>query len=231
MNKINFSIVIPVLNEEKNITGLTFKIKKFCKNYIYEIIYVDDNSLDNSSKILNKLELKNNNLKYYIRKNKKKDLSASIFLGIKKSKYSNIIVMDGDLQHDPKYLPKIIKLFKLYNPDFIVCSRNFKKRSGLSLLRYFSSIFLILIIKVLFGSKLSDPMSGFFMFKKKIFFKYKNQMHGKGFKFLFDIFYQKKVKFKFIEYKIRFMKRKKNVSKMNFLVLFHLFISIFKKIF
>ena len=231
MNKINFSIIIPVLNEEKNIFELYSKIKKFTKNYIYEVIFIDDNSTDNSKKVLNKLQSKYKHFKFFIRKKKNKDLSLSISLGIKKSKYKNIIIMDGDLQHDPRYLPKIINLFNLHNPDFVICVRDFKKKIGLSVIRYFSSIFLILIIKFFFNSKLSDPMSGFFMFKKKVYKKYKKKMYGRGFKFLFDIFYQKDEKFKYIEYKIKFARRKKNVSKMNLLVLLHLFISMIKKIF
>ena len=56
-------------------------------------------------------------------------------------------------------------------------------------------------------------------------------MYGKGFKFLFDILYQKKTKFRICEYKIVFKNRKKHLSKMNKTVLYHLIISIIKKIF
>ena len=52
MKNFYYSIIIPVLNEEKNIYKLTLKIKKYCKNYNYEVIFVDDNSLDGSQKIL-----------------------------------------------------------------------------------------------------------------------------------------------------------------------------------
>ena len=40
--------------------------------------------------------------------NKEKDLSKSCIQGFNNSKYKNILVMDGDLQHDPKYIPKLI---------------------------------------------------------------------------------------------------------------------------
>ena len=51
MKNFYYSIIIPVLNEEKNIYKLTHKIKKYCKNYNYEVIFVDDNSIDGSQKI------------------------------------------------------------------------------------------------------------------------------------------------------------------------------------
>ena len=52
--KKNLSIVVPVLNESNNIQYLTDKIIKNLININYEIIFVDDNSIDNSHKILRK---------------------------------------------------------------------------------------------------------------------------------------------------------------------------------
>ena len=72
MKNFYYSIIIPVLNEEKNINKLTLKIKKYCKNYNYEVIFVDDNSLDGSQKILQSLSKKFKNINFHIRKEKKK---------------------------------------------------------------------------------------------------------------------------------------------------------------
>ncbi len=229
MKNFYYSIIIPVLNEEKNIYKLTLKIKKYCKNYNYEVIFVDDNSLDGSQKILHSLSKKFKNINFHIRKEKKKDLSASIILGIKKSKYNSIVVMDGDLQHDPKYLPNIFDIYNKNKPDFLICVRDFKKRRGLSILRYFASLALILVVNTLLHKKTSDPMSGFFIFKKKLFYKYRRSLFGRGFKFLFDILYQKN-NFKVIEHKILFKKRKNNSSKMSLRILLSLVFLIFKKL-
>ncbi len=227
----SFSIIIPILNENENISILFNRIKKNCQKHLYEIIFVDDNSTDGSIETLKKIVKNNNKLKYFVRKNKVNDLCMSISLGISKSKYENILVMDGDLQHDPNYLPRIMEIFIKKNSDFLICVRDFKKNSGLSILRSFSSRLLIFIVNVLFGKKVSDPMSGFFIFKKKIFFQFKNRMYGKGFKFLFDLLYQKNAKFVIHEYEIVFKNRKKHFSKMNKTVLYHLIISIIKKVF
>ena len=227
----SFSIIIPILNENENISILFNRIKKNCQKHLYEIIFVDDNSTDGSIETLKKIVKNNNKLKYFVRKNKVNDLCMSISLGISKSKYENILVMDGDLQHDPNYLPRIMEIFIKKNSDFLICVRDFKKNSGLSILRSFSSRLLIFLVNVLFGKKVSDPMSGFFIFKKKIFFQFKNRMYGKGFKFLFDLLYQKNAQFVIHEYEIVFKNRKKHFSKMNKTVLYHLIISIIKKVF
>ncbi len=106
MNK-SCSIVIPILNEEKNILKLISLILKHFKIKNFEVIFVDDNSKDNSISILKKIKKKN--IRYFVRK-EKNDLSQSCFLGIKKSKYENVIIMDGDLQHHPKYLMNMYDL-------------------------------------------------------------------------------------------------------------------------
>ena len=135
-NKKNLSIVIPVLNESNNIQFLTDKIIKNLKNIEFEVIFVDDNSKDNSYKILKSLQKK-----YYffnpIFRKKERDLTQSCFDGIRKSKFDKILIMDGDMQHDPKYiLPMHNKMNKL-NCDIVVGARPLSKgpNQGLSEIR------------------------------------------------------------------------------------------------
>ena len=111
-NKIaNLSIVIPILKESKNIERLVNDISKNLELDNYEILFIDDNSCDGSEEILKKINQKNNKIKYFIRKNEKKDLSKSCILGFEKSIYNNILVMDGDLQHDPQDINKLINVY------------------------------------------------------------------------------------------------------------------------
>ena len=225
MNK--FSVVIPTYNERQNIALLINKIDKYLRNFFYEIIVIDDNSEDGTKLVLKEIKSSKKNFLFYIRKKEKRDLSQSLILGIKKTKFNNIIIMDGDLQHNPKYLPKIVRIFFRKKIDFLVCVRNFKKRSGLSIIRYFASLLLILFINIFLGKRASDPMSGFFIFKKKIYTSNKKNIYGKGFKLLFDLIYSSTEPFKIKEYKIIFNKRKNNKSKMSLKVIFHMLAAIF----
>ena len=52
----NLSIVIPILNENKNLINLTSRIHKNVKKINFEIIFVDDNSNDGSKTTLQKLK-------------------------------------------------------------------------------------------------------------------------------------------------------------------------------
>lgn len=210
-----FSIILPVLNEEKNIEKLIFLISKYLKGYIFEIIFIDDNSSDKTREVMQKYISKK--IKYILRTSNH-DLTLSCFLGIQKSKYKNIIIMDSDLQHDPKYLPKMVNLYFLKKLDFVVAVRNFNEDQELGAIRTFSSIFLSYIFNYFLGYRVSDPMSGFFMFKKSIYYKYRHHLFGKGWKILADLIYNKE-KFLIKELRIKFLRRSENKSKMNLKVL------------
>jgi len=215
----NVSIIIPAFNEEKNIQPLTKKILKNLKKFEFEIIFVDDNSNDESKSILLSLSKKYKFFNPILRK-KQRDLTQSCFDGIEKSKYQNILIMDADLQHNPKYIPKMIKKFNK-KIDVIIGARKLilGKNKGLSETRRYASIILIYLFQV-FKIKTVDPMSGFFMFKKKIYVKNKSRFFGKGFKILADILINSKSKLITKDIYIDFDRRYKDKSKMNFKILF-----------
>ena len=116
---MKFSIVIPVFNEGNNLSLLVQKINHFLKKYKYEIIIVDDSSTDDSKNILKKLKKKFKNLKVIFR-NKKRDLSKSCSEGFEIAKYDYVLVMDGDLQHNPKYIPLMVSKFDRNKCDFVI---------------------------------------------------------------------------------------------------------------
>ena len=67
MNKI--CIIIPVYNEEENIQKLFKKIKKL--KIKFDILFVEDNSTDNTRSEIKKLVKKNKYIKYIFREKKK----------------------------------------------------------------------------------------------------------------------------------------------------------------
>jgi len=225
-----FTIVIPVYNESKNLRILIPKIYNELKNIKFELIIVDDNSNDETSTILKRFKKKN--FKHIIRK-KERDLSKSCIEGFKKASSKNIIVMDGDLQHKPSDIKKFLSIFYKNRPDFVIGTRDlFKnKKHNLNFLRLFASRILILIVNSLLGNKTSDPMSGFFMFKKSVFKKSQKKLIKKGYKILLDLLYINNQRVRVIDVSINFDSRTKGKSKMNLKILYYLISMIIKKFF
>ncbi len=225
---MDLSIVIPLFNEEKNINKLYKKLCQIFKKKNVEIIFVDDNSYDSSSKILKELSKKDRRVVHLHRK-KERDLTQSCIDGFIISKFNNILVMDCDLQHSPMDIKSMITKYIKEKADFVIGTRDFKKKHiGLSYTRSLASISLTLIINIFLGKKLNDPMSGFFLFRKKIFFKVKKKLFGKGYKILFDMIYLSDHKTKVIEHEITLYKRNSGDSKMKFKTLLQIILQILR---
>ena len=218
------SIVIPILNESENIKLLIPEISKnikILKILKYEIILVDDNSEDQIELVVRKLRKKFKSLKLLIRRKKDKDLSKSCILGFEKSKYKNILVMDGDFQHHPKYILNLVKNINKTNCDIVVGARDLTstKKTKLSIFRLGSSFIVTTFLNIALGKKTSDPLTGFFLFKKEIYKKNKKQLFAKGYKILADLIYSSKEKLNIVDVGINFGNRARGESKMSFKIL------------
>jgi len=218
------SIVIPILNESENIKLLVpeiFKRLKKLKIKKTEIILVDDNSKDQIETVVKKLRKKFKLIKLLIRKKENKDLSKSCILGFEKSKYKNILVMDGDFQHHPKYIINLVKIFKKSNCDIAVGARDLTsiKKTKLSIFRLGSSLIVTTFLNITLGKKTSDPLTGFFLFKKKIYKNNRKKLFAKGYKILADLIYSSKKKLSVIDVNINFGNRAKGESKMSLKIL------------
>jgi dolichol-phosphate mannosyltransferase len=229
------SIIIPILNESENIKLLIPKISKnikILKIQKYEIILVDDNSEDQIKLVVRKLRKKFKSLKLLIRRRRNKDLSKSCILGFEKSKYKNILVMDGDFQHHPKYILNLVKNINKTNCDIVVGARDLTstKKTKLSIFRLGSSFIVTTFLNIALGKKTSDPLSGFFLFKKKIYKKNKKHLFAKGYKILADLIYSSKEKLNIIDVGINFGNRARGESKMSLKILIILVSFITQKI-
>lgn len=110
------SVVVPMYNEEGNAKLLHEEILEACKNmeFDFEIIFVDDGSSDETSKICKGLKpLK------YIRMRKNFGQTAAMDAGIKASKYDYIVTMDGDRQNDPADIPKLVDYLEENDLDIV----------------------------------------------------------------------------------------------------------------
>lgn len=230
---MNYSIIVPIFKEEKNIAKMINKVQSELnkKKIKYELIFVDDDSHDGSKNIF---EInKNKKTRFFIRKRKPRDLSKSVLYGSKKSKYNNLIVMDGDLQHNPKDINKLINKFEKTNCDIVIGSRkliNYKK-ANLNPLRFIFSKLLNQIFNRLFNQKILDPMSGFFLIKKNIIKNVEKHLVLLGYKILIDIILSSNKKLDIKEVYINFRIRDKGFSKMRLKILLQLIVFILIKYF
>jgi glycosyltransferase involved in cell wall biosynthesis len=149
------SIIIPAYNEENVIGNLVNEIQIKLQNTYqpnqYEILVVDDGSNDKTSKLAKKAGAKVLRHPYNIGN------GAAVKKGMRNAKGKMILLMDGDGQHNPEYIPKLIELSKQY--DMVIGSRLSWK--GTSWHRTIANIFFNKFSSWLINRKIIDLTSGF----------------------------------------------------------------------
>ena len=104
---LELTVVIPTLNEEKNIPIIFEKVSNALKGVNWEMVIVDDNSTDRSPEVMREMARKHHNFRF-IRRIGRSGLSTACIEGMLTSSAPFIAVMDADGQHDPSLIWKSI---------------------------------------------------------------------------------------------------------------------------
>ena len=172
-NSLEFSLVLPTYNEAENIQNiikiLSNLLDKVAPNN-YELIVVDDDSPDHTWQVALQLTSNYPHLRV-MRRIREKGLSTAVIRGWQAAKGEILGVIDADLQHPPEVLLKLLQDMKS-GADLAVASRHVEGGgvSEWSVARRFLSrgaqmLGLMLLPEVI--GRLSDPMSGYFMVRRK----------------------------------------------------------------
>jgi len=143
--KTDLSIVVPIYNEEQNIPILYERLKSAVTSISlnYELIFVNDGSVDNSFFELMKLA-KNDNHVFYVNFSRNFGHQIAVTAGLDYSKGEAVVIMDGDLQDPPELIPK---LYAKYKEGYKVVYAQRIKREGESWFKKTSAKWFYRILK------------------------------------------------------------------------------------
>ena len=159
-NELLLYAVIPAFNEESKIAKTVSIVTKF----VNKVIVIDDGSQDKTASIA-----KAAGADIIIKHDINTGQGASIRSGIQKAFVEGAdiaITIDGDFQHDPNDIPKIIKPIVQKECDIVIGSRFFKGIRHIPKMRLLFNIILSICYRILFGSKAIDSQSGFRAFNR-----------------------------------------------------------------
>tara|TARA_B100000427_G_C15393551_1_gene544381 strand:- start:54 stop:764 length:711 start_codon:yes stop_codon:yes gene_type:complete len=123
---MQYSIIIPIRNEQQGIIKTLEDLTSEIKNYNYEILLINDFSTDETSETIKKNLFKFKSIR--LLNNKIKGLGRAISFGIQESKGEYVCIMMSDLSDDINDLKKYFELIALNDVDAIFGSR-FTKES------------------------------------------------------------------------------------------------------
>lgn len=137
-NKPSFvSIIIPVFNEEDNIAKITEQIMAVMP-YPFEILFIDDGSTDNTLDTIRNLSTIHPELGY-ISFSRNFGHQIAIKAGLDHANGDCVITMDGDLQHPPQLILKMLKMWE--DGADVVHTRRLSEKKQPFFKKYASQVF------------------------------------------------------------------------------------------
>jgi dolichol-phosphate mannosyltransferase len=128
--QIKYSVVIPLKNEEGNISDLIEELEPIMNSFekSWEAICIDDGSTDRTLDILCQLARNKNYLRILVF-TKNFGQSSAFDAGFRSAKGEFVITLDGDRQNDPNDIPKLLELAKTHD---LVCGYRQRRKDTLT---------------------------------------------------------------------------------------------------
>jgi dolichol-phosphate mannosyltransferase len=164
------SIVIPAMNEAKNLPALLGRIDAAMAGRSYEAIIVDDDSRDGTPEVCQSL-IDQYPVRLVVRKDPSNGLSGAVLHGMGVARGELLVVMDADLQHPPETIPDLLAPLESGEAEFVLGSRYVAGGSteeNWSVFRRINSRIATLLARP-FARGTRDPMSGFFSLRAETF--------------------------------------------------------------
>lgn len=161
-SKPDLSIIIPVYDEEENIAEFYEKLCSILSvlDKTYEIIFVDDGSADNTFQEIK--AIRDSNIRI-IRFQRNYGKAAALSCGFNKSRGDFVITLDGDLQDDPKEIPRFLEKLKEFD---MVSGWKVKRRDPVS--KTFPSKCFNKLTRFITGVKINDFNCGYKGYRREV---------------------------------------------------------------
>lgn len=216
----DLAIIIPTFNETGNVQPLVDAVARALPDVRWELVFVDDNSPDGTADKVRTIAMADSRIRI-VHRYGRRGLSSACVEGILATAAPYVAVMDGDMQHDEHVLAEMYERLKQGDVDLAVGSRyvdggstgDWNKR------RIMMSRLAIRVAARLTGTRMSDPMSGFFMMTRAAFLASLPGLSSVGFKILLDLAASSPRPLRIVEIPYVFRTRQHGTSKFDTLVL------------
>jgi dolichol-phosphate mannosyltransferase len=213
---VELAVVIPTYNERGNVRPMLSALAKALTDIEWEVIFVDDHSADGTADAVREVAQTNRRVRVLERIGRR-GLASACIEGMLATAAPYVAILDADLQHDEKLLPRMLERIKAEKLDIVIASRALrdgnagefpKHRIRLSRLGTRISRFVC-------RYEVTDAMSGFFLVDAAFFRRVAPRLSGTGFKILVDLLATSREPIRIGEEPYEFRKRHWGESKLD----------------
>lgn len=154
MRDLEYAVLIPAYNEEKNLPHLLSRIP--CERK--DIVVVDDGSHDSTAAVAAKCGVA------VLRQEKNLGKGAAQRRGfeyLKDEPYDAVITIDADGQHDPALIPQFLKRARDGDYDIVIGTRMLEPTTSMPLIRLLTNLTTSLVVSLMSGQRIRDSQSGY----------------------------------------------------------------------
>lgn len=218
--KGKLSIILPTYNERENLPLITWLLFKYLEptGTIFEIIIIEDGSPDGTLGVAQQLQdIYGSDKIVILDRGKKLGLGTAYKAGLDLATGDYIILMDADLSHHPKYIPKFMQLASEKGYDIVTGTRYSGDGGvyGWDFKRKFISCGANTLTQLALGPSVSDLTGSFRLYKKSVLKRLISMSKSKGYAFQMEIIVlAERMGYKIGEIPISFVDRVYGQSKM-----------------
>jgi glycosyltransferase involved in cell wall biosynthesis len=162
------TVVIPVYNEAENLPVVAPALIEFCRERKWNIVFVNDGSTDDTRQILNALDPSPGVCVLHHKVNR--GYGGAIKTGVQNTTTPFLVTMDGDGQHNPQDVEKLLKFAIEQDADMVVGKRDVKNTS--TPYRSLGKFIIYNFTKVLMPLPITDLNSGFKLYRTELAKRY-----------------------------------------------------------
>jgi len=213
------SVIVPTFCEAVNVEPMIAALDAALAGIRWEVIFVDDDSPDGTAHLVRELGEHDGRVRV-VRRIGRRGLAGAVIEGMLAAAGKVVAVIDGDMQHDEKLLPRMLAEIES-GADLVIASRYTSAgdaSGGFSEVRQKWSRLATRLTNILLKTEVSDPMSGFFMIRRDAIDEIAPKLSTGGFKLLLDILASSLPGLKISELPYMFRPRRLGASKLDGLV-------------
>ncbi len=230
---LELAVVIPTFNELANVPLIVAKLDAALAGVAWEAIFVDDNSPDGTADAARAIGVRDPRVRV-IQRIGRRGLSSACIEGMLATPAPVVAVIDGDLQHDERILPDMLRALQRDPALDLAIGSRFVAGGGTGEWdsdRVAKSALATRLSRRVLQADVSDPMSGFFMIRTARARDLVPRLNAIGFKILLDLMTAAPVPLRFVELPYTFRVRQEGESKLDHVVALEFLIALYDRMF